>query len=95
MFTIKYRYYTLTPQPQGVTFICYDENESLHGPYEVVSKGMENGYPTVHCIPAPGELPMTFGPFVAPSDAPDPERHPRPTIWVMNDQGATISKYDL
>lgn len=96
MFTIKYRYYTLTQQPQGVEFICYDENESMHGPYDVISKGMENGYPTVQGIPEPGpNLPMTFGPFTPPSDSPHPEKHPRPTVWVMNEAGATVAKYDL
>lgn len=95
MFTIKYRFYTLAQPVAGETANFYDECESCHGPFEVISQGRENGYITVSGIPTPGNLPMTFGPFVPPLDAPDPSRHPRPTIWVMNEGGATIARYDL
>jgi hypothetical protein len=100
MFTIKYRYYTpaKTQPVDGPKF--YDECESCHGPFEVVNQARDdNGYIEVHGIRgrSDGYLPMTFGPFHDPNgeDVKPGQQHPRPTLWVMNEAGATVAKYDL
>ncbi len=90
MFTIKYRYYELcapapdTPAPQ------YSQCERLDGPYESVSTRYENGELTVYCSRNELSPGMTYGPIGETAND-----FPRPTLWVMNAQGATIAKYDL
>lgn len=90
MFTIKYR--TLHPsdsqQTEGPTH--YDSCEQLHGPFTFVSQERESGYPVVyaHNGDAPG---MTFGPIKTAGS----NESMRPTLWVMNEAGATVAKYDL
>lgn len=93
MFTIKYRTYSLSRTQDAAEGAphYYDENEQIHGPFELISKEQdESGYTLVHAhreTSAPG---MTFGPIHA-----DEAGKPRPTLWVMNEQGSTIAKYDL
>lgn len=94
MFTIKYR--TFTPSatqcadPGSPTY--YDQNEQLHGPFDLVSQEMQDGLIVIyaHNGDDPG---TTFGPFRPPETA--NEEPPRPTLWVMNEAGATVAKYDL
>jgi hypothetical protein len=68
----------------------------------VVSQSRENGYITVTGVPEPGsnELQMTFGPHNPQSGVDESanivrKQAPRPIIWVMNEHGSTISRYDL
>ena len=98
MFTIKYRSYSPSDVQQGGGFPCYDQNEQLHGPFDLISQEMVQGRLVVyaHRGAEPG---MSFGPWVgaeipAPSDTPQ-SAAPRPTLWVMNESGATVAKYDL
>jgi hypothetical protein len=95
MFTIKYRFYVLA-EAQSSDGPFYDECESCHGPFEVVSQEREDGYIVVHGIDPAGQ-PMTFGPHKADGGVSDVPRSmpPRPVVWVMNEHGATIAKYDL
>lgn len=98
MFTIKFRTYSpartqpaRTQPSEGPAF--YDENEQIHGPFELVSKEQdEDGYTVVHCH-------RGTDPAVTFSDDHKDEaagsKRPRPIVWVMNEQGATIAKYDL
>jgi hypothetical protein len=96
MFTIKYRTFPLTeiqPPPNSASPACYSEHELIDGPFAMVSKEMDDGYVVVHAhrdFTAPG---MTFGPHKAQEAAGSPG--PRPTLWVMNEHGATVAKYDL
>lgn len=95
MFTIKYRCYDRAPAQPAEGPTNYNENEQLHGPFDVISKEQdEDGYTLVHGH-YPGELSpcMTFGPFKPPETA--GEYHPRPTLWVMNESGATVARYDI
>jgi hypothetical protein len=91
MFTIKYRFYNLAAQQptEGPQF--YDQCESCHGPFEVVSQERSDGYIVVHGIDPAGQ-PMTFGPYNPPDQV---ASAPRPIVWVMNEAGATVAKYDL
>lgn len=97
MFTIKYRYYVAAKEQPADGPAFFDECESIHGPFEVISQYRENGYIVVTGQVGPDSLPMTFGPEKGtdPPTAGSPPRSPRPTLWVMNEQGATIAKYDL
>lgn len=99
MFTIKYRCYNrIDPKPSHGDPLgqrpTYTENEQIHGPFAFVSFEVDDdGYVVVHAHrdnTAPG---MTFGPCLLPEVA--GEVHPRPTLWVMNEAGATVAKYDL
>jgi hypothetical protein len=94
MFTTKYRSYNLSsnqPPPDCVApKHFYDEHEMIEGPFVQVSKEMVDGYVVVYAhrdFNSPG---MTFGPVQ--NYAAD---QPRPTLWVMNESGATVAKYDL
>lgn len=110
MFTVKYRYWMPAPDPKaeqsdaaGPAIIpgSYVSHEQIWGPYEFVTKEtcMKTGLPVVYChqqlaVDAEhGKLPMTFGPITAGGETPDAQ--PRPTLWVMNEHGATVAKYDL
>jgi hypothetical protein len=92
MFTIKYRTYCLShAQPQDGP-ACYDEHEMIEGPFELISKEAdENGDVVVYAHKDAGTPGITFGPHLVDKEA----RAPRPTLWVMNAQGATVAKYDL
>lgn len=95
MFTIKFRTYSpARTQPADCSSgPSYDENEQIHGPFELVSKEQdEDGYTVVHCH-------RGTDPAITFSDDHKDEaagsKRPRPIVWVMNEQGATIAKYDL
>ena len=93
MFTIKYRSYSLSPKQSSDVPTCYDEHELIDGPFAMISKEYQDGYQVVHAHRdhnAPG---MTFGPCIYDEVA--GVHHPRPTLWVMNESGATVAKYDL
>jgi hypothetical protein len=94
MFTIKYRFYALSPlqSPEGP---FYDQCESCHGPFETVSQERDaNNCIVVHGIDPAGQ-PMTFGAVARDEQRVAGQPPPRPVVWVMNDAGATIAKYDL
>lgn len=90
MFTVKYRSYSMAPAQCTEGPTNYDENEQLHGPFTLISREQDlNGYAVIyaHNGDDPG---MVFGPIQA-----DEAGKPRPILWVMNDAGATVAKYDL
>jgi hypothetical protein len=94
MFYTKYRSYSLSDNQPPVDCIApkrfYDECEMIEGPFVQISKEMSQGYVVVHAhrsFDAPG---MTFGPVIA-----EEAGKPRPILWVMNEAGATVAKYDL
>jgi hypothetical protein len=96
MFTIKYQTFSLSPtQPADAPGSFYDRSEQIHGPFAMVSQEYKEGYSVVYCHRTEDALGMTFGPFIPPEQGDGGSRHPRPTLWVMNEQGATIAKYDL
>jgi hypothetical protein len=93
MFTVKYRTYTLSPKQDG-NGPYYDENEQIHGPFELVSKEQDdNGYTVVHAHRDQCQPGITFSEFQRDEVA--GAKRPRSVLWVMNEQGATIAKYDL
>jgi hypothetical protein len=96
MFTTKYRYYEPAPAPADCTSGGFTPCERIDGPYAAVSARYEGGYQTVYCDlgdQAPG---MTFGPVLTgDTDNEAPRNFPRPTLWVMNAQGATVATYHL
>lgn len=93
MFTVKFRHYELSDQQPPKDCVApkkfYDECEYVSGPYQTVQKRMDDGWQIVTAYDGanPG---YTWGPFKDLD-----EGQPRPTIWVMNDQGSTIAKYEL
>lgn len=97
MFTVKYQSFQPCAQQPSEGPTHYDRVEQIQGPFELVSQEMKDGYIVVYAhrdACAPGVM---FGPFVEPdtnSLAPVSSA-PRPTVWVMNDHGATVAKYDL
>lgn len=93
MFTIKYRTYdrSRTQPVDGPTF--YDENEQIHGPFDFVSREVDENNMTVVHAHRGAEPGMTFGPLKLPEVA--GEKLPRPMLWVMNASGATVAKYDF
>ena len=72
--------------------VSYDQVESIDGPFCSVSQEYDRGYMVVYAHRSPSELGMTYGPIMEPDGTNQP---PRPTLWVMNEQGATVAKYDL
>lgn len=97
MFTIKYRAWNAV-EVAGQTAPSYVENEQVWGPFEFVSKeSTPDGLPVVYCHYSGSHqsLPMTFGAIPYPELEQQKNFHPRPTLWVMNENGATISKYEL
>lgn len=94
MFTIKYRTLELAPQQPSDGPSNYTFHEQIHGPFHMVSQEVDSdGHTVVHahrddCSPG-----MMFGPWAPAETAGSPR--PGPTLWVMNEQGATIAKYDL
>lgn len=95
MFTIKYRSYVLsaTQNADMTAPRCFDQVEQIHGPFQLVSQEMDDGYTVVYAHRHESELGYTFGPINGPDEG--PETPPRPTVWVMNDHGATVARYDL
>lgn len=93
MFTLKYRSYSLAkvqPPADCTSGPFYDEHELIDGPFAMISKEMDDGYIVIHAHRDHNSPGMTFGPVKA-----DEAGKPRPTLWVMNEQGATVAKYDL
>jgi hypothetical protein len=92
MFTIKYRSYSLsrTQNEDESAPRCYDEHELIDGPFATVSKEIEDGFVVVHAHRDHNSPGMTFGPIRAGEAG-----QPRATLWVMNEAGATVAKYDL
>lgn len=96
MFTVKYRTYNLAPKQPAEGPRNYDEVEMIYGPFELILKEQdEDGYTVIHAHRAGGGDPLTVkhcdhGDQVAGQLPP-----PRSTAWIMNEQGATIAKYDL
>lgn len=93
MFTIKYRTFQPCACQQEGAPTSYDEVEQIHGPFELICQSVEDGYKVVHAHRSEESPGTTFGPWLPPETAED--HMPRPTIWVMNDRGATVAKYDL
>lgn len=104
MFTIKYRTFERAHQQNAAAGspTYYDEHEQIHGPFALISKETdENGYPVVHAHRSENEPGMTFTHSrirdledQQVAGQPEPPA-PLSTLWVMNEQGATIAKYDL
>lgn len=96
MFTIKYRSYSLsrTQNEDESAPRCYDEHELIDGPFAMVSKELDDGYVVVHAHRDHNYPGMTFGPIKSDNPTTDGPA-PRPTVWVMNEAGATVAKYDL
>lgn len=92
MFTVKYQTYQMAAAQQTGSPIHYDRCEQIHGPFGLVSQEMKDGYTVVyaHRGDEPG---MTFGPILDPDVA--GHEMPRPTLWVMNESGATVATYRL
>lgn len=88
MFTIKYRRFNPAGQaPDGRSNFL--PVESIDGPFTHVSQEWQDGYAVVYAHRGDA-LGMTYGPHGYGEDY-----EPRPTLWVMNEQGATIAKYGL
>lgn len=94
-YTVKYRCYNpCATQPQeGPTH--YDQNEQIHGPFTFVSQEMQDGLMVVHAHRGEEAIGMMFGPHRIGDLAAGQEPPPRPSVWVMNESGATVAKYDL
>jgi hypothetical protein len=96
MFTIKYRSFvpaaTQNAEPGSPTL--YDCVEQISGGYDFVSQEIEDGYMVVHAHRG-GDPGMTFGPCKGVDRKAGEAPPPRPTVYVMNDTGATVAKYDL
>lgn len=94
MFTVKYRrFQPCSQQPiDGPTF--YDKVESIAGPFEHISQEYVDGLAVVYAHREGGAPGMTYGPVQA-DQGPPGTNAPRPTLWVMNDSGATVATYDL
>lgn len=93
MFTVKYRTFECakTQLVEGPCF--FDMHEHISGPYEQISQEYQDGYMVVHAHREGGAPGYTFGPIFGQDESTDTP--PRPTLWVMNEQGATVAKYDL
>lgn len=92
MFTIKYRSYQLS-KLQDSNGPYFDEIEQLSGPYAHICKDIKNNAPIIYAhenLESPATC--TFGPVVYDEDATHP---PRPTVFVMNERGATVASYRL
>lgn len=71
------------------------ECDRIDGPYESIATRYEDGYLTVYASRNYLQPGMTYGPVIGPELPPGTPQGPRPTLWVMNEAGATIAKYDL
>ena len=90
MFTVKYRQFTLAPAQQADAPMMYSQVESIDGPFDRISQEHTIHGMVVYAYRGDGELHMTYGPCLNGREDP-----PRPTVWVMNEMGATVAKYDL
>lgn len=98
MFTVKFRTYNLAPtqsaDPKAPR--CYDEVELIYGTFELVSKEQDGDGNTVVYAHRPGGaegLTLKHCDHIQQVAGQLPP--PRSTCWVMNEQGATVAKYDL
>jgi hypothetical protein len=88
MFTIKYRSY----RPLTNSLTNYVTHELIDGPFSLVSQEVdEDGHIVVHAHRTSAESGTMFGPWVPCVGDPTPG----PIVWVMNENGATVAKYDL
>jgi len=94
MFTIKYRTYRFAPQQPTLGEPCYCTHEQILGPFEFVSQEVDDKTSqfVVHAY-APGGSSTTLGPVQRPDEG--QQNPPPPIIWVMNETGATVARYDL
>lgn len=97
MFTIKYCAFnpSATQCVDQDSPVFYDRVEQLSGPYDHISQEYVDGYMVVYAHRDGGGLGMTYGPIKAPDVEPGKQPAPRPTLYVMNESGATVAKYDL
>lgn len=90
MFTIKYRSYQPASKQPCDGYVDYTSREEVTGPYSHVTQDVdENDQLIINA--ANGDIRIMFGPWLPPEG----DRTPRPTVWVMNESGATVAKYDL
>jgi len=82
MFTVKYRFFEQDKSNR------FKPAERLDGPFNSVSQTLEDGLCVVRAEHK-DDTSMTYGPFFAE------EHWPRPVVYVMNERGSTIAKYDL
>lgn len=92
-FTLKYRYWALSPAQESDNFPNYMELEALSGPWDYVFKDMELGLPLIRAHNEGGSGSATYGPFLR--EELDRPGSPHPVVWVMNESGATVAKYEL
>ncbi len=93
MFTIKYRRYNLAAkQCTEASTPFFDPVETIDGPFAQINQEYESGYMVVYAHRSDGELGMSYGPN---NGIDGPQSPPRPTLWIMNEHGATVAKYDL
>jgi len=95
MFTIKYRAYRRAPQQPTDGSTNYCVHEQLHGPFAFVSQEIDDcsGAMVVHAhgdVAGSDDPRVMFGPIITDNDG-----TPRPVVWVMNETGATVARYDL
>jgi len=69
--------------------------EQISGDYEFISQEIEDGCIVVHGHREGGIPGCTWGPHKSPDWEPGQQPAPRPTLYVMNEHGATVAKYDL
>ncbi len=98
MFTLKYRMHEVTNEqlPADCEAPKYASLpiEQIHGPFDEVSQSWQDRRMVVHANRHDGEPGMTFGPIITVADEPA-FYVPRPTLWVMNESGATVATYHL
>lgn len=93
-FTIKQSMFAVRDPLPGHVLGSIEPIDTIAGPFSYVSVRLEDGCQVVTGHYASGEPGWTFGPF----GGPEPDcglEIPRPTIWVMNEAGATVAKYTL
>lgn len=90
-FTVKYRMFEVSGLQPADGPPLFRPVELLDGPFHHISQSWEDGRMVVHCHRDEVSPGMPYGPVIH-AEADD---RPRPTLWVMNEQGATVAKYDL
>lgn len=94
-FTIKYRSWGLAVAQDPEHYPVYSQTELISGPWDLVSQEVEGGCVVVHAHAhaEKADSRMTYGPWLPPEG--DGPASPRPIVWVMNESGATVARYDL
>jgi hypothetical protein len=99
MFTTKYISFQLSPlQSSDETDPrFYDRCETIDGPWSYISQSYddETRGMVVHAHREGGAPGCTWGPVPHEDRAPGTQPAPRPTLYVMNESGATVAKYDF